>query len=133
MSTTTHSGHFLTLYKMALADDHVDPSEMEMLYSIALGYGISKEALVEILMNPQSIEDPFPETVQEKLLLLFNIARMACADGNVTSEERICMTSSCIKFGFEEANVEEIADFVIEQAKLGVSNEDFLKVVNEYI
>jgi len=124
-------GHFLNLYHMALADDHIESSELEMLYKIGDENGISKNEIESVLLQPDSVKYIVPELVLEKIESLFDFARIACADGNIDGNETALMHFFTKKFGFQEENIPTIVQFLLDEALKGTSKENIFQIVTE--
>lgn len=105
--------HFLSLYCLTVSDNDVHPDELKTLYQIGLEYGISKEEIQSIVMSPNTalIE---PDTIEEKVAYLYNLTRIASADGKIVQEEKDLIGKYAIKFGFPETNAPAIVDYFIE-------------------
>ena len=117
--------HFLSLYCLTVSDNDVHPKELETLYQIGLEYGISKDDILSIVMSPNTalIE---PDTLEEKVAYLFNLTRVANADGKIVQEEKDLIGKYAIKFGFPEKNADAIVEFFIARVKEGKTLGDIL-------
>ena len=129
MISTELKSHFLRLYQMAFSDDNFDVLEMQMLYKFAEERGLSKEQLNEILLNP-SHDSSIPESLELRVEYLYDLAVMIWADEKVTDDEYITLKKYCKKFEFLDENISELADYLLESAKKGVSKEDIIKDIN---
>jgi uncharacterized tellurite resistance protein B-like protein len=123
--------HFLRLYQMAFADDNFDKLELKMLYHFAEERGISEEQLQHVLLNPLTEEAEMPETLDQKIDYLNDLAKMIWADGVVTEDERNTLLKYCKKFGFLDENLQQLVDFLLECAKEDLSVEDIILKINE--
>ncbi|MGH1388306.1 hypothetical protein [Kordia sp.] len=129
MITNELKSHFLRLYQMAFVDDDFDVLELQMLYKFAEERGISKEQLNEILLNP-SHDSSIPETKEEKISYLYDLAIMIWVDKKVAEDEYITLKKYCKKFGFLEENINEIADYLLECAQKNVKKEVLINEIN---
>ncbi|MBK7383008.1 MAG: TerB family tellurite resistance protein [Flavobacteriales bacterium] len=123
--------HFLDLYSMALADSSVDVSELELLYRIGLENGVSKADIDECITRSEPAEEMIPDTLEMKAEYLYNLVRMAWADGRIDPEEERALGHFCRKFGFKEENVAAIVGFFVEQTQQGVPLEEVKRIVVE--
>lgn len=123
--------HFFNLYQMALADNELDTKELEMLYLLGEEKGISKTEIDSVVLRPDKVKFTTPETTLEKIECLYDFARIAWADGKIDKNEKSLMQVFTKKFGFEEANIPTIIQFLIDEAEKGTSKEDIFKVVTE--
>ncbi|MEP3211157.1 MAG: hypothetical protein ABJN95_18360 [Maribacter sp.] len=117
--------HFLRLYQMAFADDNFDVLELKMLYNFAEERGLSKGQLNEILLNP-SQESAIPESLDEKIEYLYDLALMIWADGIVTEDEINTLKKYCLKFEFLKENIDDICEFLLENAKVKISLKELI-------
>ena len=122
--------HFLRLYQMAFSDDNFDKLELKMLYYFAEERGISEEQLQQVLLNPLTEESEIPDTLDQKIDYLNDLAKMIWADGFVTEDERNTLLKYCKKFGFLDENLQQLADFLLECAKEGLSVEEIILKIN---
>ncbi|WP_298499826.1 hypothetical protein [uncultured Algibacter sp.] len=130
MISTELKSHFLRLYQMAFSDDNFDVLEMQMLYKFANDRGFTKEQLDHILLNP-SHESIIPESLEEKIEYLYDLALMIWADEVVTEDERITLKKYCLKFGFVEENIEELSQFLLKHAKDNLPKAELLDLIME--
>ena len=105
--------HFLSLYSLTLADNNVHPKELETLYQIGVEYGISKEEIAAIVISPNSAMIS-PNTIEEKIAYLYNLTRIAYADGEIVDEEKALIKKYAENFGFPAKNSTEIVNYFIE-------------------
>lgn len=129
--TENLQSHFLNLYSMALADTQIDTSELEALYKIGQEKGIEKSEIDYIILNPDKVKFSFPDTLEEKIIYLYDFAQIILADGVVDKNEIKTLELFCGRFGFEEANVPSITEFLINSAKENKSTEELLQIINE--
>lgn len=130
MITTELKSHFLRLYQMAFSDDNFDVLEMQMLYKFAEDRGLSKEQLNEILLNP-SHDASIPKTLEKRVEYLYDLAVMIWADEIVTEDEYITLKKYCLKFEFLDENITELADYLLESAKKGLSKEEIINTIKQ--
>lgn len=123
--------HFLNLYSIALADAQIEATELEALYKIGQEKGIEPSAIDEIILHPDKVKFIFPDTLEEKIIYLYDFAKIVLADGVIDKNERVTLELFCNRFGFEEENVHAIADFLIAAAKNNMGLNDLLQFINE--
>lgn len=133
---TTHmteslQSHFLNLYSMALSDSQIETLELEKLYKIAQEKGVDKSQIDQIILNPDKVRFNFPDTLEEKIIYLYDFAKIILADGRVDENERRTLEIFCNRFGFEEANIPFIAEFLIDSAKEDLAEKEILQIINE--
>ena len=123
--------HFLRLYQMAFTDDDFDKLELKMLYHFANEKGVSEEQLKQVLLNPTFDNTEIPDSLDQKIDYLNDLAKMIWADGKVHQNERDTLLKYTRKFGFKEENLEGLVDFLLECAKEDFTLEKILLIINE--
>ncbi len=109
--------HFLSLYCMILADGIIDAKEMETLYQIASNnYGLTPEDVCQAVKEAGTTYY-VPQTLSEKVELLYDMCLIALADGTVDDSERRMLQDYTRRMGFDETNIDGIVDFLLEQAR----------------
>lgn len=126
-------GHFLNLYHMALSDSEVDTQELELLYKIGHERGVTEEEINAVIIRPDSVKFSAPEGVSEKIESLYDLTRIAWADGRIDPNEKRVLEMFCAKFGFAEENISAIIQFLLDAVEKNTSKEEILKIVNQYI
>jgi uncharacterized tellurite resistance protein B-like protein len=121
---------FLNLYQMVLADGEVHPKELEMLYQIGREQGnISEEEIHQAIFSPNrfaSMEDLHND---EKIEYMYNLARIAWADGILDDTEIETLQKTSIRLGFADENAVEISEFLLGQAKEKKSFQEVLQTI----
>lgn len=123
--------HFLNLYAMALSDTQIATVELEILYKIGQEKGVEKSKIDQVILHPDKVKFSFPETLNEKVIYLYDFAKIVIADGIVDDNERKTLELFCNKFGFEEANISAIVEFLITSAKENVKSTYLLETINQ--
>ena len=122
--------HFFNLYCLALADGYLDFNELQTLYDIGVEYGITPEQINQLVLTAD-IAPKVPESISEKVGCLYDLTRMAWADGKIEPEERAVIKKCVINYGhFMEMNADSIVDYFIESLKKNKSKEDILNDIN---
>lgn len=128
--TATLQGRFLRLYQMACADDNFDTPEMKQLYLFAEQRGVATNQLEKILTDPLA-RIPIPETRDERIEYLYDLAVMTWADKEVTEDEYSTLQKFCRRFQFEDSNVDGICAFLLDCAKQEMSIPQVLTKIND--
>lgn len=123
--------HFLNLYSIALSDTEVDTTELIKLYEFGEKRGFDKQAIDELLLNADHVSFTIPDELLKKIELLYEFAQLIWADGRVDEYERTALMKFCFKFGFEKENVEELADFLLDEAKRNTEIDELKEKVIE--
>lgn len=121
--------HFFDLYCLALSDGYLDFTELQTLYDIGVEHGITPEQINQLVLTA-NIEAKVPETVPERVECLYDLTRMAWADGKIAPEEQSIIKKCVIRYGFLEENAEGIVNYFIESVKDNKSKTDILNEIN---
>ena len=121
--------HFFNLYCLALSDGYLDFTELQTLYDIGVERGITPEQINQWVLTA-NIAPKVPETLSEKVECLYDLTRMAWADGKIAQEERDIIKKCIIRYGFLEENATGIVDYFIESVKEKKSKTDILNEIN---
>ena len=121
--------HFFNLYCVALSDGYLDFKELQTLYDIGVEHGITPEQINQLVLTA-NIAPKVPEAIEEKVECLYDLTRMAWADGKIAQEERDIIKKCVIRYGFLPENAEGIVDYFIESVKGNKSKTDILNEIN---
>ena len=115
---------FLELYRMVLADGIAHPKEMETLYRIGVeNYGLTNEQITKEIAE-ESFSTFIPETPEDKIKLLYELALIAWADGVIEESEKKLLKRYAILFGIKEELSDEFVDFLLKKAQDNVSENE---------
>lgn len=129
--TNTLQSHFLNLYSMALADFQIETVELETIYYIGQKKGIEKSEIDELILHPDKVRFTLPETLEEKIIYLYDFAKIIIADGIEDKNEIKSLELFCNRFGFEEINAPAITEFLINSAKENKDTDELLLLIKE--
>lgn len=121
--------HFFNLYCLALSDGYLDFTELQTLYEIGVEHGITHDQINQLVLTA-NLAPKAPETIAEKVEYLYDLTRMAWADGKIEPEERDIIKKCVIRYGFLPENATGIVDFFIESVKENKSKTDILNEIN---
>lgn len=121
--------HFFNLYCLALSDGYLDFKELQTLYDIGVERGITPEQINQWVLTA-NIAPKVPETLSEKVECLYDLTRMAWADGKIAQEERDIIKKCVVRYGFLEENATGIVDYFIKSVKDNKSKTDILNEIN---
>ena len=121
--------HFFNLYCLALSDEQFDFSELQTLYTIGVEHGITSEQINQIVLTA-NISPTIPDTIEGKVECLYDLARLAWADGKIEPEEREIIKKCIIRYGFLSENSDGIVDYFIESVKENKSKADIINEIN---
>lgn len=121
--------HFLNLFALALCDLNLDTKELELLYEFGRIRGISEEEINNLILNTSGINLKIPDSLEEKIEYLYDFALMIWADGKVEDFEKEYLLRFCRIFGFLDEEIENIANFLLSEAKKGTSFQTLINLV----
>jgi uncharacterized tellurite resistance protein B-like protein len=120
---------FLELYQMILSDMEVHPKELETLYQIGKERGVSEAEIHKVLFSPNSFVSLEKLNNDERIEYLYNLARIAWADGVLDERETTTLQNASKWLGFAKENAEAIATFLLEQAREDKPIKEVLTVI----
>lgn len=111
---------------MVIADGIVHPQEMETLYRIGTEtYGLSEEE-IDLSVKDSGVSNYIPETYEERICVLYEMALIAWADGKIEDTERILLKRYASLYGVADESIEELVDFLLERAKNNSNEQDVI-------
>lgn len=120
---------FLGLYQMLLADAEIHPRELEVLYKIGKEKGgISDIEIQQAIFTPNNILLDNLKDV-ERIEYLYSLSRIAWADGKLDDKEKELLQATSKILGFDKDNVEQIVEFLLEQASIETPFDQVLKII----
>lgn len=122
--------HFLCLYGMMLADSSIDPLELKTFYELGEKRGLHKEEINEYVLSVNTTRN-VPTKLNDKISLLYDLAQIVWADGKIDDAEISLMKKFCQRMNFKDENIDKIVEFILEEVKNGVSEEELLKKIKE--
>lgn len=117
--------HFFNLYCLALSDEEFDLKERQTLYKIGIERGLTPEQINEVVLTT-NINPAVPDTLEGKIEFLYDLVRMAWADGKIEPEEKEIIRKCVIRYGFLQENAMNIVDFLINSVKEKKSKTEIL-------
>ena len=121
--------HFFNMYRLSLSDEEFDFTERQLLYEIGVEHGITPEQINEVILTANLVP-AIPDTIEGKVECLYDLARMAWADGEIKQEERDMMRKCVIRYGFLPENADGIVDYFIKSVKENKPKIEILHEVN---
>lgn len=122
--------YFSNLYTMVMADNDKSEDEMILLYKIGKEqFNLTEEEMDRMVITDEPLYY-IPQTETDKLLYLYDMARIAWADGKVVPEEEKLLRKTMERFGVNHNDIGDLTAFLLEKGKENLPHEDFLKYVN---
>lgn len=121
---------FLGLYQMMLTDAEVHPNELELLYEIGTEKGgISENEIQQAIFSPNTLVSLENLNDEERTEYLYNLSRIAWADGKIDTKEKETLMEASKRLGFANENAEVISEFLLQQAKEKKTFEEVLQTI----
>lgn len=113
---------------MVVADGDVAISELDELYRIAReDYGLTPEEINKAVLTCGSAIY-IPQTNEEKIRYLYDLALIAAADGVIEVSEILLLKNYALKFGFLEA-ADELVKLLLDFAKIKTPIDEIISIV----
>ncbi len=97
--------HMRNLVALAKADGHLHEDEQELLYRLGEQYGLKEKQINQIIISQKEHELFVPDSDEDKLKQLYDIAQMVYADGVVDDNEVAFCENVVDRFGYKKAMV----------------------------
>ena len=121
---------FIDLYCMVMADGIVHPKEMETLYRIGLeNYGLTENEMNEGVKS-SGVSSVIPELPEERIAVLYEMAIIAWADGELEESERNMLRRYASMYGVNDESNDELVDFLLEKAHSNTEEKEVIKELN---
>jgi len=127
MSNLEIQSNLLRLYQIANANLEFHANELTFLYNYSIERGVNEEELKRILHSPPSILI-VPEKIDTKVEYLYDLTKMALADGNIDDDEKTLLRKFAITFGFELSDIDELLSELESSAK---QNKTLSEILNQ--
>ena len=105
--------HLKNLVALAKADGHFHDQEKEFLFKMGIKYQLKPKQVEKILESEEPVELMMPDTLHQKIALLYDTVGMMMADGVIDEREMVFCRKMFRKFGFKD----ELIHDMIEQAR----------------
>ena len=114
---------------MVIADGIVEAKELEALYRIGREtYKLSPDEINAYVVSAGS-SFVAPDKMDDRVSILYEMAEIAWADGVIDKTEKDLLSRYAIRLGFLEENANDIAEFMLQQVKDGISKEDVINSI----
>ena len=114
---------------MVIADGIVEAKELVALYRIGREtYKLSPDEINAYVVSAGS-SFVAPDKMDDRVSILYEMAEIAWADGVIDKTEKDLLSRYAIRLGFLEENANDIAEFMLQQVKDGISKEDVINSI----
>jgi len=98
-----------------LADERIDPNEMQLLSIICQRVGLSEKQFKAILQNPQSIEFTPAKNPNDRMQQLVDMVAMMMIDAEIDPREMEICIHLASKLGFRPSSVTGLVQHIINE------------------
>ena len=127
LSNLEIQSNLLRLYQIANANLEFHANELTFLYNYSVERGVNEEELKRILHAPPSTLI-IPEKVETKVECLYDLTKMALADGNIDEDEKTLLRKFAVSFGFELSDIDEL---LVELESSAKQNKTLSEILNQ--
>lgn len=114
---------------MVIADGVVEAKELEALYRIGLEtYKLTPDEINKYVVSAGS-SFIMPDKMEDRVSILYEMAEIAWADGVIDKTEKDLLSRYAIRLGFKDENADDIAEFMLQQVKAGISKDDVINSI----
>lgn len=121
-----NKSHIRNLIRLALADGHLEESELLRIHKIARNRGVTREETEHLLANPNSIEFNSPSSKEDRIDRFVNLVRIVLEDGIVSAEEEKLLRRISIGLNITSEQHEIYLVKALEMFKNGKQKDDII-------
>jgi len=123
-----HIEYFVQLVRIALADDIISGSEMELLHRMGRKLGFTEPEVINIIDTTGKSNFIAPYELSARFEQVYDIVRMTLADGVLDRNEMRLTSSFAANSGFKESEIPNLLILLINGIKQGKEHEDLFEV-----
>jgi uncharacterized tellurite resistance protein B-like protein len=120
--------YFVQLIRIALADDIINNSEMELLHRIGKKLGFTEPEINNLIDTTGKANFIAPYELSARFEQVYDIIRMTLADGVIDKNEMRLASSFAANSGFKESEIPNLLILLINGIKQGKDHEDLFEV-----
>ena len=133
MKNAINHTQLLNLFSIAIADNNVTSDELDMLNDFAVKRGIPQSEIDSILENPHKVKFGIPESTEEKIGNLYELAKMIQSDNKIDIREIQVFRSIAREMGFDSGRSQTIVSVLLEGIESGEVKKSLLRKVSEFL
>lgn len=115
--------HIKNLVILSMKDGQVTEDELDLIFSIAIRKGISRDEVNRILSRPASISFYPPSAIKERLEQLTDMVMVMMVDGDIDDDEMMFCKTVAEQLGFNHKVIEKIVLDIVENIKQGIARD----------
>ena len=114
---------------MIVANGEVNQKELALMYQLGNEYGMSIADVQNAILTGGDITI-FSKDPLDKIHYLYDLSRMAWADGNLHEKEKNLLYDYATLFGFNPEIINSFVEVLLQKAKENVAFDDLIKELN---
>lgn len=114
MNQIYNESHIRNLILMAKSDDHVDDTELEIIFKIGKERGFTEQEINYFLKDETSFKIIQPKEIEECFEQLYDLALVMMADGIIEDDEMDFCTEFAEELGLESKEASFIVMSIVE-------------------
>ncbi len=129
-----HISLLATLIKMSYADGKLDENEWKTIVKVAEKYGLEDEKTLKYLRKnyeKYALDTPF--TLDERIAQLYDLTKLAYADGHLDDKEIAILKRAVIGLGFPLDKSDLIFEVALSAVKNGTDKETFARLIKDIV
>ncbi len=128
-----HLSLLATLIKMSAVDGKIDDAEWKIIEKVAEKYGFDEEALKYLKKNYENYSLDTPFSLEERIQQLYDLTRLAFADGHLEFKELRLLLRSVLGLGFPPDKAESVFEAAVNSVKNNEPKEKFFAVIKDIV
>ena len=128
--TSYKKNYLRNLILVAAMDGHLDEEEKTLIYKIGLKRGLKQWQITELLESAKPAEVFLPESITNRMNLLFDLMQIIYIDGRMSPKEVEFMRSIVGSFELHPVTIEQLIELFLNQMPTAVEWKHF---VDNYI
>ncbi len=125
--------HIRNLIMIAKADGEVDEKELAFIEKMALKYNVSSEEVKQLCDHPEQVSIHPPVSKDERYQRMFNLSKMAAADGVLEFHEMALLRRYALGIGFTVDHLEQVVQCFAKAAYDQISLDEVSISVDEIL
>lgn len=122
-----HIDYFVQLIRIALADDIITDSEMELLHRMGKKLGFTEPEITNIIETTGKSDFIAPYELSARFEQVYDVVKMTLADGVIDKNEMRLANGFAANSGFKESEIPNLMLLLINGIKQGIDHEELFE------
>lgn len=109
--------HITNLISMARMDGEIAEVESNCIGNLAARFDLTEQEFRQCMEDSNKVVVEVPESDEDKVIFLRNLAYLMMVDGQVTEDEYKLLAYLVDQFGYEESAIKILVDDIIKEAQ----------------